>query len=341
MYVNLFIVCVLFYKPSMHYSESILQMEDVAVQVGDDVTFHCFHPKDQLNRVMWFKQTLGERPVLVASSYHWTQKSILYDDFEKSMRFRVGAGIGSFNLTIQETAQSDSATYYCAVSFSNVVYFGAGTNLVLRGSKSNRSHILQQPHPEITLSGGNVTLLCTIQNEQESCRGDHKVYWFKHGLGKSHSGIIYTQGSCKNSSVSPTKSCVYSLSLRNIKPSDDGTYYCAVVTCKEILFGNGINLVSYDEHKGQHIKIYILIGLAALLTVSFISNILLCIKKMKGNTSQHVHATDNIVSSVQYHRTSDLNYAALKFTRQSSRQQREERQRLTEYSGLKCKNSVL
>uniref|UniRef100_A0A8C1HHD0 Ig-like domain-containing protein n=1 Tax=Cyprinus carpio carpio TaxID=630221 RepID=A0A8C1HHD0_CYPCA len=321
MYVNLFIVCVLFYKPckyntttvmvsqvflepsllfivslmfqqmsshyftAMHYSGSILQMEDVAVQVGDDVTFYCFHPKDQLNRVMWFKQTLGERPVLVASSYHWTQKSVLYDDFEKSIRFRAGAGIGSFNLTIQETAQSDSATYYCAVSFSNVVYFGAGTNLVLRGD-----NVLQSQIHDISSAGGNVTLLCTIQNEQESCRGDHKVYWFKHGLGKSHSGIIYTQGSCKNSSVSPTKSCVYSLSLRNIKPSDDGTYYCAVVTCKEILFGNGINLVSYGK----------------------------C-----------------------YHRTSDLNYAALKFTRQSSRQQREERQRLTEYSGLKCKNSVL
>uniref|UniRef100_A0A672QYD7 Ig-like domain-containing protein n=1 Tax=Sinocyclocheilus grahami TaxID=75366 RepID=A0A672QYD7_SINGR len=271
---------------TMQYSESVLQIEDVAVQVGDDVTFHCFHPKDQLNRVMWFKQTLGERPVLVASSYHWTQKSVLYDDFEKSKRFRVGAGIGSFNLTIQKTAQSDSAAYYCAVSFSNVVYFGAGTNLVIRGD-----NVLQSQIHDISSTGGNVTLLCTIQNEQDSCGGDHKVYWFKHGLGKSHSGIIYTQGSCKNSSmaVSPTKSCLYSLSLRNIKPSDAGTYYCAVVTCTDILFGHGINLTSDGK----------------------------C-----------------------YHRTSDLNYAALKFTSQSSRQQREERQRPTEYSGLKCKNSL-
>uniref|UniRef100_A0A672QY93 Ig-like domain-containing protein n=1 Tax=Sinocyclocheilus grahami TaxID=75366 RepID=A0A672QY93_SINGR len=318
MYVILFIVWVLFYKPckykttivmvsqvfletsvlfivslmfqqmsshyftAMQYSESVLQIEDVAVQVGDDVTFHCFHPKDQLNRVMWFKQTLGERPVLVASSYHWTQKSVLYDDFEKSKRFRVGAGIGSFNLTIQKTAQSDSAAYYCAVSFSNVVYFGAGTNLVIRGD-----NVLQSQIHDISSTGGNVTLLCTIQNEQDSCGGDHKVYWFKHGLGKSHSGIIYTQGSCKNSSmaVSPTKSCLYSLSLRNIKPSDAGTYYCAVVTCTDILFGHGINLTSDGK-------------------------------------------------------TSDLNYAALKFTSQSSRQQREERQRPTEYSGLKCKNSL-
>lgn len=122
-----------YYFTAMQYFASIQQMKDATVQVGEDVTFYCFHPKDQLNRVMWYKQTLGERPVLVASSYHWTQKSVLYDDFEKSKRFRVGAWIGSFNLTIQEAVQSDSAIYYCAVSFSNIVYFGAGTNLVLRG----------------------------------------------------------------------------------------------------------------------------------------------------------------------------------------------------------------
>ncbi len=121
------------YFTAMQYSRSILQMENVAVQVGDDVSFYCLHPKDQLNRVMWFKQTLGERPVLVAASYHWTQDSVLYDDFKKSKRFTVDAGIGCFNLTIQRTAQLDLATYYCAVSFSNVVYFGAGTNLALRG----------------------------------------------------------------------------------------------------------------------------------------------------------------------------------------------------------------
>uniref|UniRef100_A0A671N2E8 Uncharacterized LOC107679245 n=1 Tax=Sinocyclocheilus anshuiensis TaxID=1608454 RepID=A0A671N2E8_9TELE len=260
---NILCLCKITYTIFFHHSSC----KYVAVQVGDDVTFHCFHPKDQLNRVMWFKQTLGEKPVLVASSYHWTQKSVLYDDFEKSKRFRVGAGIGSFNLTIQKTAQSDSATYYCAVSFSNVVYFGAGTNLVIRGE----IHILQQP----TSSGGNVTLLCTIQNEQESCGGDHKVYWFRHGLGKSHPGIIYTQGSCKNSSmaVSPTKSCVYSLSLRNIKPSDAGTYYCAVVTCTEILFGHGINLASDGESVEFYLEMFlntVLVSVSILLYLYYL-----------------------------------------------------------------------
>uniref|UniRef100_A0A671LZG6 Ig-like domain-containing protein n=1 Tax=Sinocyclocheilus anshuiensis TaxID=1608454 RepID=A0A671LZG6_9TELE len=260
---------------------SVQSMENVAVQVGDDVTFHCFHTKDQLNRVMWFKQALGKRPVLLASSYHWTQDSVLYDDFKKSKSFKVDAGIDRFNLTIQRTVQSDSATYYCAVSFSNIVYFGAGTNLVLRGE----IHILQQPHPGITSSYGN------------SCGGEQKFYWFRRGSGKSHPGIIYAQRSCKNSSVtvSTTKSCVYSLSMRNIKVSDAGTYCCAVVTCREILFGHGINL------------------------------------KKSGVDDDHL--MDIFV--FYYHRTSDLNYAALEFTNQSKRQQREERQRHAEYSGLK------
>lgn len=124
------------YFTAMQYSGSILQMEDVTVQVGDDVTFYCFHPKDQMNRVMWFKQTLREKPALVASSYHCSQDSIVHDEFKKTNRFKVSPGLDSFNLTIERTVQSDLATYYCAGSFSNIVYFGAGTNLVLRGEWS-------------------------------------------------------------------------------------------------------------------------------------------------------------------------------------------------------------
>ncbi|KAK7170909.1 hypothetical protein R3I94_000960 [Phoxinus phoxinus] len=286
---------------------------------------------------MWFKQPLGEKPALVASSYHWSQDSVLQDEFEKTKRFKVDSELGSFNLTIERTVQSDSATYYCAGAFTNIVYFGAGTDLVLRGSKSNRIHILQEQRTGITSSDGNVTLRCTIQNEQQSCGGEHRVYWFRPGSGKSSPGIIYTQESCKNSSVtaSPSRSCVYNLSVRNTNP---GTYYCAVVTCGEILFGHGINLdidVS-DGHKGQHLQFYVLIGLAALLIISCITNVLLCLTKTKGNASQQVHATDNVESRPQYHSTSDVNYAAVKFTNsQSSRQQRVERQWHTEYSGLK------
>ncbi|XP_039514683.1 uncharacterized protein LOC120469639 [Pimephales promelas] len=334
MNVILLTICVLFNKPSMQHSGSILQMGDVTVQVGDDVAFHCFHPKDQINRVLWFKQTLGEKPALVASSYHWSQDGELHDEFGKIKRYKINSGPGSFNLTIERTVQSDSATYYCAGSSMNIVYFGAGANLVLRGSESNQIHILQEKQPGRSSSDGNVTLQCTIQSEEESCGGEHRVYWFRPGSEKSSPGIIHAQESCKNSSVtaSPSRSCVYSLSMRNIKP---GTYYCAVVACGEILFGHGITL---DIDDGHNLHFYILIGLSLLLVISFIINVLLCVTKTKGNTSQQVHTTE---SRVQYNRTSDMNYAAINFTNsQSSRQQRVEMQWQTENSGLELNDSA-
>ncbi|XP_023837611.1 T-cell surface glycoprotein CD8 beta chain-like [Salvelinus sp. IW2-2015] len=41
---------------------------------------------------------------------------------------------------------------------------------------------------------------------------------------------------------SPTQSCVFKLPKMNLSLSDAGTYYCAVVLCGEILFGNGTKL---------------------------------------------------------------------------------------------------
>lgn len=85
---------------------------------------------------------------------------------------------------------------------------------------------------------------CTVVTNR--CAGDHSVYWFRHGSGDSQSGIIHTQrqssGQCEKSFTanSPTQTCVYSLP-KNIL-SDAGTYYCAVVACGEILFGNGTKL---------------------------------------------------------------------------------------------------
>ncbi|KAJ8281791.1 hypothetical protein COCON_G00043100 [Conger conger] len=44
------------------------------------------------------------------------------------------------------------------------------------------------------------------------------------------------------------ESCVYNFPKRNLSLSDAGTYYCAVATCGEILFGNETKM---DVEKGQ------------------------------------------------------------------------------------------
>ncbi|CAB1351605.1 unnamed protein product [Coregonus sp. 'balchen'] len=124
--------------------------------------------------------------------------------------------------------------------------FGEGTILIVKGSESNSKTVVQQSVSKSVQLGDSVTLNCTIHTE--TCVGEHSVYWFRHGSGESHPGIIYTHGDrgdqCENSpeAGSPTQSCVYNLPKRNLNLSDAGTYYCAVASCGEILFGNGTTL---------------------------------------------------------------------------------------------------
>ena len=115
------------------------------------------------------------------------------------------------------------------------------------------------PEPDITAitqdfpsdpvhAGDSVTLQCSVlsDSENKTCPGGHSVYWFRAGSDASHPDLIYTDGSrdeCRKKTGIPSspKSCVYRFS-KNISSSDAGTYYCAVATCGEILFGNGTKL---------------------------------------------------------------------------------------------------
>ncbi|CAB1345277.1 unnamed protein product [Coregonus sp. 'balchen'] len=80
---------------------------------------------------------------------------------------------------------------------------------------------------------------------------------FGNGVFLMHKGIIYTHGDrsdqCEKSpeAGSPTQSCVYNLPKRNLSLSDTGTYYCAVASCGEILFGNGTKLEIKDEQESM------------------------------------------------------------------------------------------
>ncbi|KAJ8337711.1 hypothetical protein SKAU_G00366770 [Synaphobranchus kaupii] len=102
-----------------------------------------------------------------------------------------------------------SSAPYCSVQFE---FKSAGSE------SQSRTVVLQQPESESVQPGDSVTLQCTVHTE--TCAGEH---W---GSG----------------AVSPTQSCVYNFPKRNLSLSDAGTYYCAVATCGEILFGNGTKL---------------------------------------------------------------------------------------------------
>uniref|UniRef100_A0A3Q4H545 Ig-like domain-containing protein n=1 Tax=Neolamprologus brichardi TaxID=32507 RepID=A0A3Q4H545_NEOBR len=106
---------------------------------------------------------------------------------------------------------------------------------------SNYSVVQQPTESEPVRPGDTVTLECSVLSESQACPGDYNVFWFRAGSQKSHPNIIYSDGNRKNECEKRSetqKRCIYRFS-KNVSSSDAGTYYCAVATCGEIIFGNG------------------------------------------------------------------------------------------------------
>ncbi|XP_029113340.1 uncharacterized protein LOC108928583 [Scleropages formosus] len=221
------------------------------VHLGDNVTLECSFPEEETNYIhymYWFKFIIGQTPQLIAASHKYTEEATLSENFN-SGRFKVKLGTGINHLIISRTESSDSAMYYCATRSDYTIQFGPGTLLRIKGSKKQQSSsrtVVQQVVSDPVHPGDSVTLQCTV--DSDTCAGEHSVYWFRHGSGESLPGLIYTHGNrsdeCEKSpeAGSPTHSCVYSLPKRNLSRSDAGIYYCAVVTCGDILFGDGTQL---------------------------------------------------------------------------------------------------
>ncbi|CDQ77943.1 unnamed protein product [Oncorhynchus mykiss] len=336
-------------------NKDVIQPDPVIVtQLGQSVSLTCFCQSNLIVRVSWFKQTVGQKPLLMASSFYHTQNSFYSNnkDFTETKRLSVKRGVDSFNLTISKTESRDSATYYCVAMEVGKVGFGEGTILIVKDSGSNSMSVLQQPVSESVQPGDSVTLNCTIHTE--TCAGGHSVYWFRHGSGKSHPGIIYYNGDrdqCEKSpeAGSPTQSCVYNLPKRNLSLSDAGTYYCAVASCGEILFGNGTKLdIEVSDLLSDQSNLLFLNIISCLTTtviVSVIVNVILFVR-MKRSQCEHCTGTPfqqshygnshSNISDQQLHGDDDgLNYAGLKFTdKKPRRQRREQREEETIYSGV-------
>ncbi|XP_037401526.1 uncharacterized protein LOC108440850 [Pygocentrus nattereri] len=284
------------------------------IQSGQSITLNCpFATFDTITST-WLKQTPGEKLLLIAAAFRSTAVKY-HNGFNKSGRFNSSREKGSFTLSISNAEPSDSATYYCAVSdFSDTALLGC-TVLVLKGSSSSVSAVLQPPVSEPVELGGDTTLQCSILTDASA--GDHSVYWFRHGSGESHPGIIYTHGNrsdeCKKSSEtdSPTQSCVYKLPKTNLSLSDAGTYYCAVLMCGEIIIGNGTKL----EFAGSRVLDPAILGLATS-NIIFMAVVLFLCRKL--HNSYKGAADGHIVRVNQAEDTDVLNYAALSFAQSSS-----------------------
>ncbi|XP_045067711.1 uncharacterized protein LOC121554585 isoform X1 [Coregonus clupeaformis] len=339
-------------------NNDVIQPDPVMVtHLGQSVSLTCFCQSNLMVRVSWFKQIVGQKPLLMASSYYRTQKAFYYNnftkDFNETKRLSVKRGVDSCNLTISKTESGDSATYYCGAMEVGEVKFGEGTFLIVKDSGSKSMSVIQQPVSESVQPGDSVTLNCTIHTE--TCAGEHSVYWFRHGSGESRPGIIYNNGDrsdqCEKNpeAGSPTQSCVYNLLKRNLSLSDAGTYYCAVASCGEILFGNGTKL-DYGC-KEDHVLLVYCLGVALALCVILIIVLGCVLYKMTKKTSllsqgTHPQLSGTAVPSSHNQDQEDddtptsVHYAALNVIHKKPKTQRQRSamERDTVYSGVRCQN---
>ncbi|XP_016151342.1 novel immune-type receptor 8 [Sinocyclocheilus grahami] len=216
-----------------------------ASKLGDNVTIECYLPNKDFNNIVWYKQDMGMKLQIISKSYIYLTKVDFTDGYNDG-RFNVTISKGIYHLHISLTKKEDIATYFCGVITLGELYFGPGTFLML-----NEEHIstmvLQEPVSDKVHIGDNITLTCRVQTVDEKCEGGHHAYWFREAEEESSPGIIYTDGDmkkhgeiCKDDSTK--QSCVHTLKKRNLSLSDAGTYYCAVLMCGKIMFGNGTYL---------------------------------------------------------------------------------------------------
>ncbi|XP_030610059.1 uncharacterized protein LOC115797601 [Archocentrus centrarchus] len=255
------ILCGLFHLSAVIQSATIKQDTGVKfAAVGERVTLHCYYESQVAMHFSWYRQVLGSRPELLSTIYKYDKPSKVLHTLQKNPRFSVEIKEGTNHLQISDAHFSDSATYYCGSSHSNMVEFGEGIFLSVKGA--NHQRIVQGPASETIQAGGSVTFNCTIHTG--ACEEEHNVYWFRHG---SHQGIVHTPiDQCEPVSAqrSPSQSCVYHLQKMNLSSSDAGTYYCAVSSCGEILFGSGSELLIKDGIKEQVDEIRILVWLSII-----------------------------------------------------------------------------
>ncbi|XP_030252146.1 immunoglobulin superfamily member 3-like [Sparus aurata] len=316
------------------------------VQLGEPVTFTCVLPLDELGseRLHWYKQSVGDDLKLIVTFRKHTNP-VFGPEFSASrLDLKVEKNISK--LTILRTTEEDEGMYHCAVIDWNDTFWN-GTYLSLKGNTQRTSNytVVQQPTASDPVRPGDLkTLQCSVLSDSETktCPGDHSVFWFRVGSDKSHPNILYTDGNrrdeCEDRSDTQ-KSCVHHFS-KNISSSDAGTYYCAVATCGEILFGNGDKL---EIERRMSPELIALVMAIICLVISLIGNIVFICRRTSRSICEQVKGIEGIPSQARHENSSqpvrdiveggdDLNYAALHLTGRKATRGRKKKELKTEES---------
>ncbi|XP_061566619.1 uncharacterized protein LOC133420800 [Cololabis saira] len=244
-----------------------------SVNIGQDVILRCFHEESDAAVFFWYKQPFGRKPKLMSTLFKFKRNGSFTNEFQNDARFELETSSSKNHLKISNVDVSDSAIYYCISGNSYIHKYLEGVSLHVRDSTYDIQASVDQSSSLSAQPGRSVTLNCTVHSL--ICNEEHSVYWFK-GSEESHAGLISIHGGrndqCERKPNSQSHTCVYNLLMQSVNASHSGTYYCAVASCGQILFGNGTEL-DFRDKVDVPVQLYVLIGSLAfsIILVVFLS----------------------------------------------------------------------
>ncbi|XP_059919694.1 uncharacterized protein LOC132466449 isoform X2 [Gadus macrocephalus] len=255
--------------------------------IGDTVSLHCASLNGTSKVLYWYKQPLGYIPQVVASAIYGTPT--IYPQYKLRVTLVKG------KLTMRDVKKEDEANYFCQQGIDENKNWNNGTFLSVNdGNEQKLDYQTVVQQPASAQLGDPVALQCSITSQRtdhsNQCQGEPSVYWFRSG--PSHPAAIYmngnTRGECQNSSGPPSapQSCVYTLPKNNAD-SSDGTYYCALAACGEVVSGNESKLDTKDPNHNLAIFEYRMM-LACCLLVILILILIMQYRFVSIITPQHI-----------------------------------------------------
>nr|XP_033488861.1 uncharacterized protein LOC117260866 [Epinephelus lanceolatus] len=286
------------------------------VEVGDDVTLNCTRQtSESYDTLFWIRLVSGKTPEFLGGTFVFDSKGV-----NKTARITAKQEPGSFILHIHETKLSDTGLYYCLKVNLQDMTFSKSTLLRVKGPEPDITAVTQDFPSDPVRPGDSVTLQCSVlsDSEKKTCPEEHRVYWFRAASDESHPSLIYSHGNSDGCEKSPEahspQKCIYSFS-KDVSSSDAVTYYCAVATCGEILFGNGAKvdiqeLNMWDLQKANTLLFLLFAALALSLTV--IAFLIYTIKKKTSAAALQTNAAS------QQRDEDSLAYSAPTFTKRKT-----------------------
>ncbi|XP_047440392.1 uncharacterized protein LOC125007693 [Mugil cephalus] len=252
------------------------------VGVGQDVTLPCARQENsEQESLFWIRIVSGTWPEFLGGTLTFDVTDSKTPQITTNNHITAKPEPETFLLHISQTKLSDTGFYYCLKTANLKMTFMEGIFLIIKGPEPHITTVIQVSPSD----PDSVSLQCSVLSdfENKTCPEDHRVYWFRAKSDESHPSLIYTHQNntdeCERSPETHSKKCVYSFS-KDVSSSDAGTYYCAVATCGEILFGNGIKM----DNKALNVqKTNIVVSLLCAALATSLSVIVFLIYTIKKN----------------------------------------------------------